>query len=223
MLKQTQSDLIWERRRIHLLIDPDKWTISELSRACECLPPMVGSIIVGGTYLHSGRSHFQEVMQCCFNTGLPLGNIIGAGSSDGFISSLANYVLAPILFGSSTTRFVLDHVLRAVPLLTEYNLPCVPCAYLMLAGGVHTSTQYFTQTLPIPRGNLEILITLSLAAKYLGLPGIYLEAGSGAQQSVTPIEVEAVKKASELPILVGGGVSSMSVCLELFDAGADGK
>jgi phosphoglycerol geranylgeranyltransferase len=216
------SHPIWASRRVHLLIDPDKWKIDELSLMLSSIPGIVGSLLVGGTYLHSGRSQFEAVMECCSRALLPLGNIITAGLSDGFISPKADYVLAPILFGSPTTRFVIDHILRAVPLIKEYDLPCIPYGYFMLAGGVPTSTEYFTQTLPIPRGNVEILSTLSLAAKYLGLPGLYLEAGSGAQQPVRPDEVEAVKRTSELRILVGGGISAPSVCRELFNAGADG-
>lgn len=220
MTAQTTITPIWSPRRVHLLIDPDKWQPDELDFLLRSVPELVGSVIVGGTYLHSDR--FEAVMECCSRTSLPIGNIVSAGLSDSMISPLASYLMVPIVFGTTSTRPVLDHIVRAVPTIRRHGLPCIPYAYFMLAGGVGTSAEYFTQTIPIPRGKLEILATLSLAAKYLGLQGIYLEAGSGAQKSVTKEEVEVVVSSSGLPVLVGGGISSISACHALFDAGAAG-
>jgi phosphoglycerol geranylgeranyltransferase len=211
---------IWLKRRVHLLIDPDKWHLDELEVVLRSIPEIVGSIIVGGTYLHSDQ--FGAVMECCSNTKLPIGNIVSVGISDSIISQKADYLLVPILFGSTSTRFVLDHLIRAVPVIRHYGLPCIPYAYFMLAGGAGTSAEYFTQTIPIPRGKPDVLTTLSLAARYLGLQGIYLEAGSGALYSVTTEEIEGVVKFSGLPVLVGGGISSASTCHTLFGAGTTG-
>lgn len=219
-MAQTTTHPIWSRHRVHLLIDPDKWQLDELDSLLRSVPEIVGSIIVGGTYLHSDR--FEAVMECCSQTSLPIGNIVSAGLSDSMISPKASYLMVPIVFGTTSTRSVLDHIVRAVPVIRRYGLPCVPYAYFMLAGGMGTSAEYFTQTIPIPRGKLEILETLSLAAKYLGLEGVYLEAGSGARNSVTEAEVESVVKSSGLPVLVGGGISSISTCHALFNAGAVG-
>ncbi len=211
---------IWAPHRVHLLIDPDKWVVDELESILKSLPKVVGSIIVGGTYFHSDR--FEAVMECCSNTKLPIGNIVSVGLADSFISNKADYLLLPILFGSTNTRFVLDHLIRAVPVIRRYDLPCIPYGYFMLAGGKGTSAEYFTQTIPIPRGKPEILSTLALAASYLGLQGVYLEAGSGATFPVTAEEIKGALKFSSIPILVGGGVSSVSTCDDLFDAGATG-
>lgn len=222
MSKVNGSQVIWAPRRIHLLIDPDKWEPRDLSVLFQSVPKIIGSIIVGGTFLHSDSSRFEAVMERCTATGLPVGNIVTASAADSLISPSANFVLVPILFGSSSTRFVLDHLIRAVPVLKRYNLPCIAYAYLMLAGGTQTSAEFFTQTISIPRDKPEILRTLSLAAKYLGLCGIYLEAGSGAQNPVTSAEVAAVVRNSDLPLLVGGGISSAATCKSLFHSGATG-
>ena len=222
MSERNSSHPIWSPRKVHLLIDPDKWNVAEVEELLSSVPKAVGSIIVGGTYLHSEPSRFETIMKCCSRLSLPIGNIVTAGATDSLISPSAQYLLLPIVFGSTNTRFVLDHVVRAVPLIKRYGLPCVAYAYLMLAGGVPTSAEYFTQTIPIPRGKPEILATLSLAAEYLGLAGVYLEAGSGAEQPVTEGEVQAVVRTSRLPVLIGGGISSSETCRTLLNAGATG-
>jgi putative glycerol-1-phosphate prenyltransferase len=92
----------------------------------------------------------------------------------------------------------------------------------MLSGGSVTSAEYFTQTIALPRNKPEILKTLGLTANYLGLEGIYLEAGSGAQNPITPDEVRAVVEGCELPVLAGGGLRTRGTCEALFNAGATG-
>lgn len=220
MSKDMSTCPIWEPNRIHLLIDPDKWQPTELRSAFSRVPSKLGSIIVGGTYTHSDR--FEVTVDCCVNTGRPVGNMLTAGPLDSMLSKRANFLLVPILFNSASTRFVIEHLLMAAPVIRRYNLAVTSIAYLLLEGATITSTQYFTQCIPIPRDKPEILRTLGLVANYLGLSGIYLEAGSGAKNSATPEEVHAITESSSLPVLVGGGINSVDICRELFAAGATG-
>jgi phosphoglycerol geranylgeranyltransferase len=220
MSKVKPDSTIFIPRRVHLLVDPDKWELKELERLLRShgLPEIVGSIIVGGSFLHT--SHLEEVMDVCICCGVPVGNIVSASSAEAMISRRANYLLLPILFGSRDTRFVLDHIIRAVPTIERYGVPCVAYAYLTLDTGAPTAAQFFTQAVPIPRSKGEILRTLSLAAEYMGLSGVYLEAGSNAATSPQPAEVRSVTNACCLPVIVGGGINTARKCRELFKAGA---
>lgn len=212
--------IIWDPGRVHLLIDPDKWEPNDLTALFSSIPRVVGSIIVAGTFIHTNR--FEEVMRCCLKTALPVGNMVTAGPPANSISPHANFLLIPLVFGAGSTRFVFDHIIQAVPMIEEYDLQVVSYAYLMLSGGSVTSAEYFTQTIALPRNKFDVLKTLSLAARHLGLEGIYLEAGSGALHPVTPAEVKAVVSAGRLPVIVGGGLKSPQQCQELFGAGATG-
>jgi phosphoglycerol geranylgeranyltransferase len=220
MARPIQKCPIWAERGVHLLVDPDKWQANDLRALLRSVPNTVASIIVGGTYIHTDR--FLEVMKSCRRCEMPVGNIVAAGVAESHISPDANYLLLPLVFGGHDTRFVLDHIIRAVPLIRRYGLPCTSYAYMMLDGGVKTSAEYLTQILPIPRRKPDILRTFALAARYIGLSGVYLEAGSAAIDPVTPDEVRQVAEASQLPILVGGGIRSALTCRQLFDAGATG-
>jgi phosphoglycerol geranylgeranyltransferase len=61
----------------------------------------------------------------------------------------------------------------------------------------------------------------SLAAQYLGMRFLYLEAGSGANQHISPEMVKAVRRYYEGVLIVGGGIRDSKIAKHLADAGAD--
>lgn len=207
-------------RQVHLLVDPDKWTAENLSPTLARLPKCVSTLIVGGTYIHSGR--FTEIMDVCVQAGRPVGNYLTAGPIDSLLDRRASFALLPVVLGASSPKYITEHILGAAPMLERYGIPTFAMAYLQLDGGVRTSAQFFTQTQPLPRNDTRPITAMSLVAKYLGLQGIYLEAGSGATTRVTADEVAAARKGGgTLPIIVGGGVRSAEDCQQLQHAGAD--
>jgi phosphoglycerol geranylgeranyltransferase len=74
--------------------------------------------------------------------------------------------------------------------------------------------------LPIPRNKPEIAAATALASEYLGMKLIYLEAGSGADQSVPDEIVKAVSDQCTIPIIVGGGIRSPKTAKEKINNGA---
>jgi putative glycerol-1-phosphate prenyltransferase len=60
-----------------------------------------------------------------------------------------------------------------------------------------------------------------MAGEMLGLKLIYLEAGSGAGQSINANTVFQVKKNVSIPVVVGGGIQRADKINALFHAGAD--
>jgi phosphoglycerol geranylgeranyltransferase len=61
----------------------------------------------------------------------------------------------------------------------------------------------------------------SLAAQYLGMRFVYLEAGSGAKKNISSEMVANVRKYYDGLLIVGGGIRDSIVAKELVDAGAD--
>jgi phosphoglycerol geranylgeranyltransferase len=76
-------------------------------------------------------------------------------------------------------------------------------------------------TRPIPRSKLNIAAAHALAAQYMGMDMIYLEAGSGASLTVPPEMVIAVRTTVDIPIIVGGGIRDKDTAIEKLKAGAD--
>jgi len=61
-----------------------------------------------------------------------------------------------------------------------------------------------------------------MAAQYMGMRFVYLEAGSGAKQNVTPEMVQTVRAVFDGFLMVGGGIKSAKTASSLIKAGADG-
>jgi phosphoglycerol geranylgeranyltransferase len=61
----------------------------------------------------------------------------------------------------------------------------------------------------------------SLAAQYLGMRFLYLEAGSGASENISPKMISAVREYYEGILIVGGGIRSPKTAGEIAKAGAD--
>jgi len=61
-----------------------------------------------------------------------------------------------------------------------------------------------------------------MAAQYMGMRFVYLEAVSGAKHNVTPERVQTVRAVFDGFLMVGGGIKSAKTASYLIKAGADG-
>jgi phosphoglycerol geranylgeranyltransferase len=87
--------------------------------------------------------------------------------------------------------------------------------------GEGTTAWFVGRARAIPFNKSGIAIMYSLAAQYLGMRFLYLEAGSGAIQNVSPQMVSAVRKNYEGILIVGGGIRTPETAKEIANAGAD--
>tara|TARA_B100001750_G_C15445153_1_gene565781 strand:- start:960 stop:1322 length:363 start_codon:yes stop_codon:yes gene_type:complete len=92
-------------------------------------------------------------------------------------------------------------------------------AYLVIAPGMAAGR--VGQAQPLPRDDPETVVSHALAGQYLGMNYIYLEAGSGASDPVPVSIISEVKKATEVTLIVGGGIRTPEAASEAVEAGAD--
>ena len=78
-----------------------------------------------------------------------------------------------------------------------------------------------SETLPMPRHNIQDVVDTALAGQLLGLQLVYLEAGSGATHPVEMKMISEVKKALNIPVVVGGGIRTKQQLNDAYTAGAD--
>jgi putative glycerol-1-phosphate prenyltransferase len=112
------------------------------------------------------------------------------------------------------------HVIAA-PYLKLSPLEVISCGYILIESGQTTAVQYMSNTRPIPAEKTDIAICTAMAGEMLGLKLIYLEAGSGAQQSVPLPMIQQVKQSIGIPLIVGGGLRTPEKVAEAASAGAD--
>lgn len=78
-----------------------------------------------------------------------------------------------------------------------------------------------TQTVPIPNDKTDIAVATAQAGELLGMKLIYLEAGSGAKNTVSTALIKEVKRHISIPLIVGGGIRSAEQAEAICNAGAD--
>jgi len=73
---------------------------------------------------------------------------------------------------------------------------------------------------PIPRSKSDIAMAHAMAGQCLGMKFIYLEAGSGALNSVPEQMIRDVSNYIDIPLIVGGGLTTSDDCRRVVEAGA---
>ena len=201
-----------------ILIDHDKIEEEKLPlfiRKCE--QAGVDGFLSGGSLMVNSKfDEFIEKIKIATN--LPA--IIFPGGVNQ-ISNIADAILyLSVVSGRNSEHLIGKHVLAA-PIIKAKNIEPISTGYILIESGATTTVQYMSGTLPIPRNKPEIAAATALAAEYLGMKLIYLEAGSGAGISVPEILIQAVASQCSIPIIVGGGITSIESVRQKMDSGAN--
>jgi phosphoglycerol geranylgeranyltransferase len=131
----------------------------------------------------------------------------------------ADAILFMSLLSGRNPEYLISQQVKGAPRVDECGLEAIPTAYLLIESGRTSAVEFISGTRPIPRTEVRIARDHALAARYLGMRLLYLEAGSGAPE---PVPAEMVRSCADigLPIAVGGGVRHPRQAAELVAAGA---
>lgn len=203
---------------IHLtLIDPEKISIKSASQLAKLLlRSKTRAIMIGGSTSNS-IAHLDGIVKAIkHEVSLPIilfpNNITG-------ISQYADAIWFMSLLNSIDPYFLMGVQVLGAPIIKEYGLEVLPLGYIIVgeggaAGAVGRAT-------PIPYTKPELALAHVLAAQYLGMRFVYLEAGSGASKPVPHSMIKAVRKNSDVILIVGGGIKSSRRAKIAIAAGAD--
>lgn len=200
-----------------LLLDPDRTPerdyLALADTAEEC---GVDALLVGSSFVLESR-FAESVREIKKNTRLPV--IIFPGSSNQ-ITNHADAILFTSLLSSRNPQYLIDEQVKGAPLVKNAGLEVISCGYLLVDSGGYTSVQFMSSSLPIPRTKNDIACAHALAAQYLGMQMVYLEAGSGARLPVPEEMVRAISAYIDIPVIVGGGLTTPEECSSRISAGA---
>lgn len=211
-------DIIKEKGAAYLvLLDPDKLPENKLADFLNlCEKSGVDGFLIGGSLMVNGDfDSFIEKVK--INTSLP--SIIFPGSISQ-VSSFADAILfLSVVSGRNPEHLIGKHVLAA-PSIKKSGIEPISTAYILVDSGSTTTAVYMSGSLPVPRNKPEIAAATALASEYLGMKLIYLEAGSGADNSVPNEMVKTVSEQCSVPIIVGGGIRNPKTAREKVENGA---
>ena len=216
-LEEIQQAAYEKRKLLAVLIDPDKFEEQNAAQFIQNLPGNASHIFVGGSTVEEGRT--CEVVKV-IKTLCELPIILFPGDHSQ-ISSHADALLFLSLISGRNPEFLIEQQVRSVEKIRKTNLEVIPTGYILIDGGKETSVQKVSNTIPLNQKDIQQIVNTSLAGEYSGKKLIYLEAGSGAKTPVSEEVIQAVKKAINIPIIVGGGIRSAQQLQLAYEAGAD--
>ncbi len=217
---------IQERRKkgpLHFtLLDPDKLE-PEKNAELAAKAAKFGSdaIMVGGSHGNVYGERLNNTVKLVKEKSkLP---VILFPNSAQQLSPEADALFFMSLFNSRSPQYLIGEQSKGSLLVKKYGLEPLSMAYLIVESGVTTSAGYTGAVNPIPREKPEFALGYALAAKYFGMKFIYLEAGSGAKQTVPDEMIKTVKESlgQDMLLIVGGGIRDPETAREKVAAGAD--
>ncbi|MDX9750490.1 MAG: geranylgeranylglyceryl/heptaprenylglyceryl phosphate synthase [Flavobacteriales bacterium] len=137
------------------------------------------------------------------------------------LSRHADAVLFLSLISGRNPELLIGHHVTAAPTVRAMGIEAIPTGYMLIDGGLPTTVSYVSQTAPIPHDKPGIAAATAIAGELLGLRTIYMDTGSGAERTVSPEMIAAVRNSVDLPIIVGGGIRDAGTARALCASGAD--
>lgn len=205
------------KKALALLLDPDKFGLETKKLIDMSIDQSPDFIFMGGS-LAIGNLMNEMVDYVKQRSNVPCIIFPGSGSQ---ISSKADGLLLLSLVSGRNPDYLIGRHVESAFALRDSGLELLSTAYILIDGGVQTTANYITHTFPIPSQKPEITAATALAAHQLGQKIIYLDCGSGAQNSVPTDHIKAVRNVIHSPIIVGGGIKTAEQAKQIWKAGAD--
>ncbi|MEE8178770.1 MAG: geranylgeranylglyceryl/heptaprenylglyceryl phosphate synthase [Nitrosopumilaceae archaeon] len=210
-LKKKKSALIF------VLIDSEVSSMnSSVKLAKEVEKIGASAILIGGSSA-SDQFEMANLVKNLKNA-VKIPKILFPGNITGVVPH-ADAILFSSLLNSENPYFISQAQALGAPSVLKFGLEPLPTAYLVI--GVGSSAWFFGSARGIPFDKPKIAAAYSLAAQFLGMRFVYLEAGSGAATSVEPEMVKTVRKVFKGFLIVGGGIRDAKTAKNIVKAGAD--
>ena len=209
------------------LIDPENFSPKQaVAVATKAVDAGASLILVGGSTLanqrrldsvvkavkshtksHQGHTRSQPVPVILFP-----GNITG-------VSRFADAILFSSLLNSTNPYFIVGAQALGAVEVQRCGIESIPMGYLIF--GNNSAASFIGQVNSLPASKPSLAVIYALAAKYLGMRTLYLEAGSGAGEPIPQETIRMVREAYDGILIVGGGITTPEVASRAATAGAD--
>ncbi len=203
--------------QIAVLIDPEKindqFELYEF--AIKLIEANVDYIFIGGSTVT--KEQFEKAVSTLKACELPLVIFPGSGQQ---LSACCDALLYLSLVSGRNPEYLIGQHIQSAFEVEALQIEVIPTAYILIDGGSQSSVAYVSQTTPIPATNFKILRQTALASKFQGTQLFYLDAGSGAKNSVAPKMIEEINNL-DIPIIVGGGIRNLKQIRAAHEAGAN--
>jgi len=200
-----------------ILLDPDKIDLKNANTLIEKINQSPAThIFIGGSLVEKNILD-ELIIKIKQNCDLPIVLFPGNPSQ---ISDKADAILFLSLISGRNPDFLIEHQVKAAPIIKKTNLEIIPTGYILIESGAQTAVERVSMTKPLDRNDIDYAIHTAQAGEMLGNKLIYLEAGSGAKLAVPLEMIKKVAQNIKIPLLVGGGIIELQGIQKAYDAGA---
>ena len=215
-------------KKLAILLDPEKANLDALPITSDCHPDY---FFVGGS-TGGDTTEFVKNLKNVVNRALAAEKskiknlksqipiVLFPGNSSQFTPE-ADAILYLSLLSGNNPEYLVGQQVKAARAIRQSGMDFVPTAYILIDGGVETSTMRVTGTKPLNPADINTIVDTCIAAEMMGKKAIYLEAGSGAKNPISSEIIAAVRVATSLTLIVGGGIRTPEAMKTAYDAGAD--
>jgi phosphoglycerol geranylgeranyltransferase len=212
-----KSELKRKNALLFVLIDSEVSNLKSSKKLAKDVEKIGASAILVGGSSATDQIEMAKVVKG-IKQGLKIPIILFPGNITGVVPD-ADAILFSSLMNSENPYFITQAQALGAPSVLKFGLEPLPTAYLVIGDG--TSAWFIGSARGIPFEKPKIAAAYALAAQFLGMRFVYLEAGSGAKLTVTPEMVKTVRKTFNGFLIVGGGIKDVKTAKELVKAGAD--
>lgn len=212
-----KSELKKKNALLFVLIDSEVSKLKSSRKLAQDVEKIGASAILVGGSSATDQIEMAQVVKG-IKKGIKIPIILFPGNVTGVVPD-ADAILFSSLMNSENPYFITQAQALGAPSVLKFGLEPLPTAYLVIGDG--TSAWFVGSARGIPFEKPKIAAAYALAAQFLGMRFVYLEAGSGAKSSVTPEMVKTVRKAFNGFLIVGGGIRDIKTATNLVKAGAD--
>jgi putative glycerol-1-phosphate prenyltransferase len=206
------------KKQLAVLIDPDKQDTEQLVKIANiCKEVCVDFLFVGGSLMTSDDL-FRSIRTLKENCDIPV--VLFPGNTYQVSRNADAMLFLSLISGRNPDMLIGMHVLSA-PYIKLAGLKTIPTGYMLIDSGRPTSVTYMSNSFPIPHDKNDIAACTAMAGEMLGLRLIFMDAGSGAEKTVSDNMISFVKQSIEVPLIIGGGIKTPEKLRSVFSAGAD--
>ena len=227
--------IVNKHRALALLLDPEKADLSALPLSADCCPDyiFVGGSTGGDTTPFVRALKEKLSLSAQRSVSAAVCTLSGKAGQDGrppiilFPGNAAQFtpeadaILYLSLLSGDNPEYLVTQQIRSARRIHNSSVEVIPTAYILIDGGVETSTMRVTGTKPLNPSDLPTIIDTCIAAELMGKKAIYLEAGSGAKVPVSPDIIRSVRQNTSLTLIVGGGIRTPEAMNTAYSSGAD--
>lgn len=204
------------KKMFAILLDPEKCVGEKLANTLLQLRERQPDFIFIGGSTTTHTSH--RLIDALKNTTTP--KVLFPGDVTQFCPTANALLFLSLISGDNPTYLIGQHRIAARR-IKQSGIEVIPTGYILIDGGKRSAVERVSQTVPIASIDNRKVVDTAIAGELLGMRMIYLEAGSGANNPVSDTIIKEVKQALNIPLIVGGGITTPQQLQTAYESGAD--